>query len=665
MKKRLLALVLAALMILSSACGSSGATTAADTPADTQPAATTPAPTTPAPTTPDPTTPPETEPAVDPKAVDTSAEEFAPDFNLYDAEGNVVRINRTAIGDTGVVTAARVEASRAGLEIIEMGGNAVDAACAVSFALGVCEPAASGMGGGSLMLIRAENGDTVFLDGREIAPMAATPDLWPVGEDGKVIDSVKTQSGKANCVPTNVATLWKAYNTYGSGNVTWAEIIAPAIRLAENGFEMSQNLKGDTESSIAKLTKFNNGEGGKVFLKDGFPYEVGEIFKNPDLANTLRIVAEKGAAGFYEGEVAKAIVDANNESGGVMTLDDLLLAEKTQPVVREPMKGTYRGYTVISAAPASSGGTHIIEMLNILENFELNQYAQNSSEYINIVAETLYMAFCDRAAFMGDPAYTEGGLPLMGLTNKEYAKARAAEIVPGTAQKYEAGDPWSYDSTAYTSPKPSEVAGAASSLPGAIISVNTDDVYESTETTHFSVADKYGNMVSCTQTINGYYGSGVIPTGLGFPLNNQCSDFGIGWGLPNSVEGGKKPLSSMSPTIVLDPNGDPFLVLGTPGGTRIFPTVMQCILGAIDYGLTVQEMVNVPRFWYSNGGTLQYEDRIAPAEIAKLEAMGYKTQSFGSGWSRSPGTVNAIMYGGDGKLYGMGDSRKDSKALGY
>ena len=161
------------------------------------------------------------------------------------------------------------------------------------------------------------------------------------------------------------------------------------------------------------------------------------------------------------------------------------------------------------------------------------------------------------------------------------------------------------------------------------------------------MADKYGNMVSCTQTINGYYGSGVIPTGLGFPLNNQCSDFGIGWGLPNSVEGGKKPLSSMSPSIVLDPNGDPFLVLGTPGGTRIFPTVMQCIFGAIDYNLTVLEMVNQPRFWYSNGGTLQYEDRIAPAEIAKLEAMGYKTQSFGSGWSRTPGTVNAIMYGGE------------------
>ena len=595
------------------------------------------------------------------------SDEYAPDFRISNEEGEVIRVNRTAVGDNGVVTSGRVEASRAGLEIIEMGGNAVDAAVAVSFALGVCEPAASGMGGGTLMMIHTADGENVFLDGREFAPMAATPDLWPVDEEGKVIDNVKTQSGKAVCVPTNVATLLYALEHYGSGNVTREDVIAPAIRIATEGYEVSINLNSDITSSMAKLNKYNGGEAGKIFLNDGLPYEVGDTIKNPDIANTLTLISEQGLAGFYEGEVAQKMVDAVAESGGVMTLDDLKMAAECQPIVRDAITGTYHDYTIIAPSPVSSGGTHIIEMLNILENFDLTQYAYNSAEYMSLLSEVLYIAFADRAAFMGDPAFQEGGVPVAGLTSKEYAADRAKEIKLGVPGEYEAGDPFSYDSAAYTEGSMTWndiVTGANATEAGATVDENTDDTYESTETTHFSVADKEGNMVSCTQTVNGYFGSGVMGTGLGFPMNNQCSDFGIGWGLPNSIEGGKKPLSSMSPSMVLDPDGEPFLVLGSPGATHIFPTVMQCIIGAIDYGFNVEEMVNAPRIWYSNAGTLQYETRIAQHEIDQMVEWGYEVSPL-EDYSRSQGSVNAIMYGNDGKLYGMADHRRDGKALGY
>jgi gamma-glutamyltranspeptidase / glutathione hydrolase len=600
--------------------------------------------------------------------VDTTSAEFAPDFKLWDENGETIRINRTSSGDNGVVTSARVEASRAGLEIIELGGNAVDAAIAVSFALNVVEPAASGIGGGALMMIHTADGENIFLDGREFAPMAADPDLWPVDDEGKVIDKVKTESGKAVCVPTNVATLLYALENYGSGNVTREQVIAPAIRLATEGYEVSINNRNDTEASLEKLAKYNGGEGSRIYTDNGLPYEAGTILTNPDLANTLQIISDKGLEGFYEGEIAEKIVAAVQESGGVMTLDDLLMAENCQPIVREPVIGTYRDYTIIAPSLVSSGGTHIIEMLNILENFDLSNYAQNSAEYMSLLSEVLYMAFADRAAYMGDPAFQEGGVPIAGLTSKEYAADRAAEITVGVPDTYSAGDPFSYNSTAYTEGSMTWgdiVTGTnANSAGGSVIDSNTADTYESHETTHYSVADKDGNMVSCTQTINGYFGSGVVGTGLGFPLNNQCSDFGIGWGLPNSVEGGKKPLSSMSPSMVLDPDGNPFLVLGSPGGTHIFPTVLQCIIGAIDYGLDVSEMVNAPRIWYSNAGKLTYETRIAQNEIDQLTEWGYVCEPL-TDWSRTQGTVNAIMYGNDGKLYGTADSRKDGKALGY
>ena len=695
--KKFTCLVLALVMVLSlCACGSSGGTTAAPdntpaasapaatTPATTNPPATEPAPTNPPATEPAPTAPPETKPETPPE---TEPEEktyptyYEMDFSAYDNNNESRVDNRTASGQNGAVVTNNVQASRVGLEILEKGGNAVDAAVAVSFAMGVVEPQASGIGGGTLMLISLDDGTRVFLDGREFAPMAATPDLWPVDESGKVIDNVKTEGGKSVCVPTNVATLYYAFTNYGSGNVTWAEILAPSIELASGGFYVTALFKSWSEGAYTKLNKYNGGEGSKHFFKNSIQsYDIDEIFYNPELAAVLQKIADEGPKGFYEGEIADKIIAAVQESGGVMTKEDLLIAENCQPIKRTPIEGNYKGYTIIAPSPASSGGTHIIEMLNIVEAFceqfgGIQYFDVNSAEYMHILSEVFQIAFCDRAKFMGDPAFVEGGVPVAGLTSKEYAKARAAEISMEHTGTYEAGDPWAYDSTGYTDGAMEwngkvidyKMYQTYNTTGSAVIDVNTPDVYESTETTHVSIGDADGNIVSFTQTINGLFGSGVVPTGLGFPLNNQASDFGIGWGLANSVAGGKKPLSSMSPTLVLDPEGDAFLVVGTPGGTTIFPSVLQCILKAIDYNYTAQEIVNSPRIWDSNAKKTTIEcgpGRIAEAEIDKFVALGHEqlTRS-ANGWSI--GSTNVILYGQEGTIYAAADPRRDGKALAY
>lgn len=615
MKKRKLALLMAAVLMVSSLTACSEGGKAADTTAVPV------------------TTAAQAEAAAETTAeatAEVSAEDtyLAEDFKPYDENGEMLRTGRDAIGKTGVVSSGKVEASRAGIEILVNGGNAIDAAVATSFALAVCEPSASGLGGGGFMLIHLEDGTSLFLDGREMAPENATPDLWPT-KDGELLDGSKTAGGTAVCVPTHVATLLYALENYGT--MSLEEVMAPAIELAENGYEVSPFLRSDIEMMIAKLSLYNGGEGAKTFLKGGFPYEIGETLKNPDLAETLGKIAKDGLNGFYSGQTAEAMVAAVQESGGVMTLTDLTKAAETQPMVREPIKGTYKDYQIISAAPVSSGGTHIVEILNILENFQLEQYEVNSAEYMHLFSEAFKIAFADRAAYMGDPAFLEKGVPTVGLTDKKYAKKLSEEISMDEAKSYNAGDPWPY---------------------------------ESNDTTHFSVGDNKGNMVSMTQTINGCFGSTVFPTDCGFPLNNQCSDFGVGWGLPNSIEGGKKPLSSMSPTILLTPEGKPFAVLGSPGATKIFTTVSQMIVKLVDYDMGIQEAIDSPRIWDSNQENILYEDSIPEEEINKLIEKGHEVTST-SEWSRSLGSVNAILYGEDGTIYGGADPRRDSKALGY
>ena len=578
-----------------------------------------------------------------------NSELFELDFSPADEEGNIVLEGRDATGTNGVVVSASVHASRAGLEIIMAGGNAIDAAVATSFAMTVVEPFNTSMGGGGFMNIALADGTNLFLDGREIAPMAASPDMWQLDEDGNVIGDQKKRGGKAAATPTMVALLTYALENYGT--MTLEEVMAPAIRLAEYGFEVTPTFRETVVNNMSDLNRFIYG--AEIYLPDGMPHEVGTIFTNPEMAETLKTIAEGGAEAFYTGEIADAIIENVTKFGGLMTHDDLLKAMNEQPVVREAVEGTYRGYQIAAPAPVSSGGTHVVQILNILENYDMSEVAVNSAEYIHRVTEATRLAFMDRAAYMGDPAFVD--LPIYGLTNKDYAKELFDTITPLKAGHSDGpGDPWAYE----TGDSPYVTHG------------NTDSGYpdtnESTETTHISIADKDGNMVSMTQTIQTHFGSCVFVDGYGFGLNNQCNDFTVGWESPNRVEGGKKPLSSMSPTIIRTAEGDPFMVIGTPGATRIFPHVVQTITKVIDYDMDIQDAISSFNFaWDHANQGIWVNNAECPLEdydavMAELEAMGYKIIE-NTGESRLCG----IVYQEDGTLRGGADPRGDCKALGY
>ncbi len=546
-------------------------------------------------------------------------------WQLWDSEGNMNREGRDAQGTNAVVSSGKYEASQAGIEVLQKGGNAVDAAVAVGFALGVCEPSASGIGGGGFMTIRSESGDTVFLDFRERAPGQATPELWVVGEDGKVKDNENLTGGKSVGIPGEVAGLCYALEKYGSGKLTLADIMQPAITLAEEGYYVSPTLAADMSSTYNSMIKFP--ELGEIFLNaDGLNYQVGDLFKNPDLAETYKKIAAGGKDAFYTGEMAQAIVDSANKYGGVFTLDDLANYEVN---VMEPVKGTYRGYEIISSPLPSSGGTHVVEALNIMENFDIKNMEFGSTDNIHVLSEVFKMIYNDRALYMGDPNYVE--VPSTGLVDKDYAKALADQIDMSAIKTYEEVSPWTY---------------------------------EHEDTTHFSVADAKGNMVAVTQTVNYYFGSCVAVDGYGFPLNDEMGDFTPGSDSPNAIAPGKTPLSSMSPTIVLKEDGSPCMVLGSPGGVRIIAAVTQVISNVIDHGMTMQEAINAPRIYNNATSTLNYEDRFDTTAIEGLTSMGAEVEKADE-YYRTMGSVNAVYYNEDGTLDGGADPRRDGKAVAY
>ena len=543
---------------------------------------------------------------------------------LWDENNQLTIEGRGADGEEAVVSAGKYEASQAGLEIIKKGGNAVDAAVAVSFALGVCEPQASGIGGGGFMTIHSEDGQDTFINFREIAPALATPEMWQKDAEGNVISNQKQKGGKSVGVPGTVRGMEYAFQNFGSGNVTWADVIQPAIDLAENGYKVSPTLYNDATNSYDAMIDYP--ELGKVYLReDGLNYEIGETIKNPDLAKTLKKIAEGGADAFYTGPIAEAIVKATNLYGGVMTMDDLA---NYQPKIMEPAKGTYRGYQIISSPLPSSGGSHVIEGLNILENFDMSSYEYDSKERLGLMTEVHKMIYNDRGKYMGDPEFVE--VPIKGILSKERAAELAKLITPGeSVGEYEEISPWQY---------------------------------EHEDTTHYSVADKKGNMVAVTQTVNYYFGSNIIPAGTGFCLNDEMDDFSADPESPNAIAGGKCPLSSMSPTVVLKEDGSPFMVLGSPGGTTIITTVEEVISNVIDYGMDMQEAINAPRFTNRATGAISYESRYE--HMKDLEAIGDElTES--DPYNRSFGSVQAVMYGEDGLLHGGADPRRDGKAVAY
>ena len=547
----------------------------------------------------------------------------AADWKPYDKNGDMIRTDRGATGKVGVVSTSKVEASRIGAEILRKGGNAIDAAVAAGFALGVVEPNSSGLGGGGFMLIRiAKTGETVFIDFRERAPQKSSPEMWTVGADGKVVGNQKLEGGKAAAVPGEVAGLLYALENYGT--MSREQVIRPAANLAKNGFYVTPTLSNDMKSQFDKLEKYP--ESAKVFLnQEGLPYEVDDLFTNPDMAKTLDIIIKNGKDGFYKGEVAEAIVKTLNKYDGLYTMEDLA---NYKPLVRQPVKGTYRGYEIISSPSPSSGGAIVIEILNILENFDIGSLKVNSPEYLHLFSEAYKLAYADRAKYMGDSDYTP--VPMKGFVSKKYAKEIAKDIDLKVSHDSKAHDPW---------------------------------LYESEDTTHYSIADKEGNMVAITKTVNGLFGNSVVVDGYGFVMNNEMDDFVLGAGHPNSVAPSKTPLSSMSPTIVLK-DGKPFMVLGSPGATKIISTVSQVISRVIDHKMGMQDAIDAPRLWDNTSNKINVETRISDETLKQLEAMGHKTNKT-SEWDRGMGSVQGVLYKADGTLEGGADPRRDGKAVGF
>jgi len=537
--------------------------------------------------------------------------------------------SREARGLQGMVASAHPLASQVGVDILKAGGNAIDAAVAVGFALGVVEPNASGIGGGGLMLIWfADSGEVVFIDSRETAPAAATADMFELDENGKVKPDGRgfnpvVIGGRSIAVPGEVAGLLAALGKYGS--MGREQVMQPAIDYAEQGITVSPVLAGIIAENYEALANFPASE--KIFLDDGFPKEPGSTLRNPDLGNTLRLIAEQGRDAFYQGPVAQSIVDAVQADGGLITMEDLAGFDVS---FREPVKSTYRGYEIISAPPPSSGGTHVIELLNIMENFDVEQMGLNSAESIHAWAEAMKLMYSDRAQFMGDSDFVD--VPLRGLTSKQYAREQFARIDMDSVLELPAsGDPWTV---------------------------------ESGSTTHFSVVDSAGNMVAYTKTINHFFASGITTPGTGIVLNDQMDDFDKRPGNANSIAGGKRPLSSMSPTLLLK-DGKPFATIGSPGGKRILSTVAMLISDLVDFDMDIQSAINTPRINNYEKGPLKMEARIPVKVQNELSEMGHQLIIKKDFDLYFGGAQGVVIDQRTGVLHGGADPRRDGKAVGY
>jgi gamma-glutamyltranspeptidase/glutathione hydrolase len=566
---------------------------------------------------------------------------------------------RAALGSTepvhaahGMVVSVHELASRAGVETMQAGGNAVDAAVATGFALAVVHSAAGNLGGGGFMLIRMADGKTHFLDYREMAPAAAKPDMY-LDAQGNVIEGASEIGYKSIGVPGSVAGMVYAEQKYGK--LTLKQVMAPSIRLARDGYALSWGEARDFQFD-SHLGQFP--ESRRVFQRDGNYYQPGEIFRQPDLARTLERIAAK-PDDFYHGSLARELAAAMQKGGGLITADDLAHYVVKE---REPVRGTYRGYEIISAPPPSSGGTVLIESLNIVEGYDLAQMGDRSAQSIHYTTEAFRRAFFDRAEFMGDPDFSK--IPVSQLIDKKYAAAWRNSIETDHASpSKELKRPAIFSEL--------EQYAAAHPQPSAN--------HEAPHTTHYSVVDAEGNAVAVTTTINDWFGSRVTAEGLGFLMNDEMDDFSAKPGVPNSdglIQGAanaigpsKRPLSSMTPTIVVR-DGKAFLVLGSPGSSKIITTVANVLMGVVDYGMNIQEAVNAPRFhnqWLPD--VLNVERWFSPDTVQALQKMGYKVQvGLGYGEYVSPYWSDAECIAIDpktGERLGASDGRNNGKAVGY
>lgn len=544
----------------------------------------------------------------------------------------------------GMVVTAQHLATDVGVEILKSGGNAVDAAVAVGYALAVVYPTAGNIGGGGFMTIRLKDGKTTFLDFRERAPLAATKTMY-LDAKGDVVPRASLDGYLAVGVPGSVMGFETARERYGTK--PRAELLAPAIRFAKDGFTLEQGDAATFASSAKRLAK--DEAAAKIFLKpDGKPYSAGEKLLQPELAAVLSGISEKGTDAFYKAAPAEAIVKASQTKGGVLAKEDF-----EQYSVRElkPVECNYRGYDIVSSPPPSSGGVIICEILNVLEGYPLSYMGYGSSETVRAMVEAMRYAYVDRNAALGDPDFVDN--PVSKLLDKGYAKEIREKIDPYKA--------------------------------GKSVNLKPLGAKESVETTHYSIIDDEGNAVAVTYTLNGSFGAGVVAPGTGILLNNEMDDFtskpgvpnlyGLVQGEANAIAPKKTPLSSMSPTII-SRDGKPFMVIGSPGGSRIITITLEAILNVIDFGMDISQAVNAPRIHHQWQPDKIYLEpyTLSPDTIKTLAAMGYSFDD-GSGppqWGQAAGilvggkSLADIEKGGGARYYGAMDSRAtEGAAKGY
>ena len=536
-----------------------------------------------------------------------------------------------ASGSEGAVASRSPHATEAGIEILRRGGNAIDAAVAMGFALAVTHPSAGNIGGGGFMVIRLANGELVANDHRERAPSKAHRDMF-LDDDGEVVDGLSSASHLAVGVPGSVDGLLAVLERHGT--LSRRDIIAPAIALARDGFPLPADIAGQFARLRSRFDRYPASL-AKFTRADGKPFEAGDLFRQPDLEATLSRIAENGRAGFYEGTTADLVVAEMARGGGLISHRDLA---EYRSVWREPVQGTYRGYQIVSMPPPSSGGALLIQMLNMLEPYDLAALGRGSPATVHLMIEAERRTYADRAEHMGDSDFYD--VPLGMLMAKDYARRRFADFDPATASR-------------------SEEIGAGS-WPD-----------ESPETTHVSAMDRPGNAVAYTTTLNLGYGSKIVVTGAGFLLNNEMDDFSSKPGVPNSfglvgaeanaIEPGKRMLSSMTPTLVLK-DGEPVLVTGSPGGSTIITTVLQVVTNVIDHGMDVGTAVATPRFhhqWLPN--QIRYEPgAVSRDTLTSLSKIGHVD------FRGTPriGDANSVMRIGD-EIIARSDPRNAGAAAAY
>jgi gamma-glutamyltranspeptidase/glutathione hydrolase len=542
-----------------------------------------------------------------------------------------------------MVVSTDAYASDVGVRILRAGGNAVDAAVATSFALAVVNPEAGNIGGGGFMVIRFADGSTASLDYRERAPLAASRDMY-LNEAGELTEA-STVGHRAAGVPGTVAGLWEAHQRYGL--LPWAELVAPAMELAK-GFMVREREARQFQEVVEDLRLFPSTQ--TAFLPGGGPPTVGETFRQPDLAAALGRIASAGRDGFYRGRTADLIVQEMEVGGGLITHEDL---EWMTAVWREPVEFRYRGHRIISMPPTSSGGATLAAMAQILEGFDLRSLGYHSPAHVHLLAEAWKRAYADRNTYLADPDFVQ--VPLERMISKEYGAERRRGISMDRATPS------------------SEVGPGLGPVPGG------PGTGGGGETTHFSVVDPEGNAISVTTTINSFFGNKVVVAGAGFVLNNEMDDFsgrpgfpnqfGLVQGEANAIQPGKRMLSAMTPTIVEDPEGRLFLVLGTPGGATIITNVFQQISNVVDFGMGIRQALNAPRLHHQHlPDRIQYEPGALSSEtVAALEALGHEMEERVRPGDVYPyiGDVQAIMRLQDGALAGASDHRRGGAAVGY